>query len=89
VRAARPQDYLKIIAAVMPTRTEIEKVVPKRRMEDLTDDELMAIIEKSQLAILNAGDTQNDRTGFSVSWRETANVEAQGRHSLFEAEGAC
>jgi hypothetical protein len=45
VRAERPQDYLKIIAAVMPTRTEIEKVVPTRRARDMSDDELMAIIE--------------------------------------------
>jgi hypothetical protein len=64
VRAERPQDYLKIIAAVMPTRTEIEKVVPARRACDMTDDELVAIIDetKRQLAILNATDS-NDSYG--------------------------
>lgn len=59
VRTERPRDYLKIIAAVMPTRTEIEKVVPARRACDMTDDELVAVIDetKRQLAILNAADT--------------------------------
>jgi hypothetical protein len=48
VRAERPQDYLKIIVAVMPTRTEIEKVVPARRACDMTDDELVAIIDEAR-----------------------------------------
>ena len=39
---------------------DFEKVVLARRACDMTDDELMAIIDetKRQLAILNDGDTQ-------------------------------
>jgi hypothetical protein len=43
VRMERPHDYLKIVAAVMPKRMEIDDVGPVRRAADLTDDELAEI----------------------------------------------
>jgi hypothetical protein len=46
VRAERPHDYLKIVAAVMPKRMEVEDVAPPlRRAMDMTDDELARIIQ--------------------------------------------
>jgi Family of unknown function (DUF5681) len=47
VRADRPHDYLKVIAAVLPKRMEIEDAAPTRRASDLTDDELAGIIERA------------------------------------------
>ena len=43
VRTERPQDYLKIVASVMPKRMEVEDVGPPLRAADLSDDELAAI----------------------------------------------
>ena len=34
VRTERPQDYLKIVASVMPKRMEVEDVDPPRRAAD-------------------------------------------------------
>jgi hypothetical protein len=47
VRTERPQDYLKVIAAVLPKRMEIEDATPARPAAELTDDELAAIISGS------------------------------------------
>ena len=44
VRTERPQDYLKIVASVMPKRMEVEDVCPPRRAADLSDDSLAAIV---------------------------------------------
>ena len=44
VRMESPHDYLKLVAAVMPKRMEIEDVAPPlRRAMDMTDDELAQI----------------------------------------------
>ena len=51
VRAERPQDYLKIVASVMPKRMEVEDVDPPRRAADLSDDELAAIVARFSIAI--------------------------------------
>jgi len=48
VRAERPQDYLKIVASVMPKRMEVEDVDPPRRAADLSDGELATIIARSE-----------------------------------------
>jgi hypothetical protein len=48
VRAQRPQDYLKIVAALMPKRMEIEDVGPLRKAANLTDEALAAIIDQSR-----------------------------------------
>ena len=48
VRAERPQDYLKIIAAVMPKQIE---TAPAKPLEELTDAELTAIIRDGQAAL--------------------------------------
>ena len=47
VFAERPQDYLKIIAALLPKHMEIDDMRPTRRAEDMTDDELASIISGS------------------------------------------
>ncbi len=47
VRKDRPQDYLKVIAAVLPKRMEIEDATPARPASELTDDELATIISGS------------------------------------------
>jgi uncharacterized protein DUF5681 len=43
VRGERPHEYLKIVAAVLPKQMQLEDLTPKRRAEDLTDDELASI----------------------------------------------
>jgi hypothetical protein len=43
VRSTRPHEYLKIVAAVLPKQMQLEDLTPKRRAEDLTDDELASI----------------------------------------------
>jgi hypothetical protein len=43
VRGERPHEYLKIVAAVLPKQMQLEDLTPKRRAEDLTDDELATI----------------------------------------------
>src|SRR5262245_25864129 len=43
VRNDRPHEYLKIVAAVLPKQMQLEDLTPKRRAEDLTDDELATI----------------------------------------------
>jgi Family of unknown function (DUF5681) len=43
VRSDRPHEYLKIVAAVLPKQMQLEDLTPKRRAEDLTDDELATI----------------------------------------------
>jgi Family of unknown function (DUF5681) len=43
VRRERPHEYLKIIATILPRQMQLEDVTPKRRAEDLTDDELATI----------------------------------------------
>jgi Family of unknown function (DUF5681) len=44
VRTERPQDYLKLVAAVMPKRMEVEDVAPPlRRAFEMSDDELLAM----------------------------------------------
>jgi hypothetical protein len=43
VRKARPHEYLKIVAAVLPKQVQLEDLTPQRRAEDLTDDELATI----------------------------------------------
>jgi hypothetical protein len=43
VRSSRPHEYLKIVAAVLPKQMQLEDLTPKRRAEDLTDDELATI----------------------------------------------
>jgi len=52
VRTERPQDYLKIVASVMPKRMEVEDVGPPRRAADLSDDELAAIIAGAKLTVV-------------------------------------
>ena len=51
-RTERPQDYLKIIASVMPKRMEAEDVGPPCRAADLSDDELAAIIAGAKLTVI-------------------------------------
>ena len=58
VRMERPQDYLKIVAAVMPKRMEIEDVAPPlRRAFEMSDDELARIAQSgpplSELVVKN------------------------------------
>lgn len=48
VRTERPKDYLKIVAAIIPRRMEVEDVGPIRCAADLIDDELAAEIERSK-----------------------------------------
>jgi hypothetical protein len=43
VRSDRPHEYLKIVAAVLPRQMQLEDLTPKRKAEDLTDDELASI----------------------------------------------
>jgi hypothetical protein len=43
VRQDRPHEYLKIVAAVLPKQMQLEDLTPKRKAEDLTDDELANI----------------------------------------------
>jgi Family of unknown function (DUF5681) len=43
VRKDRPHEYLKIVAAVLPKQMQLEDLTPRRRAEDLTDDELASI----------------------------------------------
>ena len=52
VRTERPQDYLKIVASVMPKRMEVEDVGPPLRAADLSDDELAAIIAGAKLTVV-------------------------------------
>ena len=52
VRTGRPQDYLKIVAGVMPKRMEVEDVGPPLRAADLSDDELAAIIGRAKLTVV-------------------------------------
>ena len=47
-----PQDYLKIVASVMPKRMEVEDVGPPRRAADLSDDELAAIVAGAKLTFV-------------------------------------
>jgi hypothetical protein len=48
VRTERPHDYLKIIVAVLPKRMEIEDAFADKPPHKMTDDELEAIIWKTQ-----------------------------------------
>ena len=48
VRTERPHDYLKIIVAVLPRRMEIEDAFADKPPHKMTDDELEAIIWKTQ-----------------------------------------
>jgi hypothetical protein len=48
VRTERPHDYLKIIVAVLPRRMEVEDAADGKPPEKMTDDELEAIIWKTQ-----------------------------------------
>jgi hypothetical protein len=43
VRNDRPHEYLKIVAAVLPRQMQLEDLTPKRKAEDLADDELATI----------------------------------------------
>jgi hypothetical protein len=43
VREDRPHEYLKIVATVLPKHMQLEDLTPRRRAEDLTDDELASI----------------------------------------------
>jgi uncharacterized protein DUF5681 len=43
VRNDRPHEYLKIVATVLPKQMQLEDLTPRRRAEDLTDDELASI----------------------------------------------
>jgi hypothetical protein len=43
VRGERPHEYLKIVAAVLPKQMQLEDLTPKRKAEELTDDELASI----------------------------------------------
>jgi Family of unknown function (DUF5681) len=43
VRSDRPHEYLKIVAAVLPKQMQLEDLTPKRKAEDLSDDELASI----------------------------------------------
>jgi hypothetical protein len=43
VRQERPHEYLKIIATILPKQMQLEDLTPKRKAEDLTDDELASI----------------------------------------------
>jgi hypothetical protein len=52
VRTERPQDYLKIVASVMPKRMEVEDVGPPLRAADLSDDELAAIIGRAKRTVV-------------------------------------
>lgn len=67
VRMERPHDYLKIVAAVMPKRMEVEDVAPPlRRAFELTDDELARIAQSGpsplELVVDNP-EKGNDQTG--------------------------
>jgi hypothetical protein len=52
VRTERPQDYLKIVASVMPKRMEVEDVGPPCRAADLSDDELAANGARAKLTVV-------------------------------------
>ena len=52
VRTERPQDYLKIVASVMPKLMEVEDVGPPCRAADLSDDELAAIVAGAKLTVV-------------------------------------
>jgi hypothetical protein len=55
VRTERPHDYLKIIVAVLPKRMEIEDATPEKHPSKMTDDELEAIIWKTQKQLEEMG----------------------------------
>jgi Family of unknown function (DUF5681) len=55
VRTERPHDYLKIVASIMPKQMELEEVRRSaRRAEDMTDDELVAVIDELEAQIRSA-----------------------------------
>jgi hypothetical protein len=63
VRTERPHDYLKIIVAVLPRRMEIDDAFADKPPHKLTDDELEAIIWKTQKRLEAMGEpplTQDD-----------------------------
>jgi len=43
VRQERPHEYLKIIATILPKQMQLEDLTPRKKAEDLTDDELASI----------------------------------------------
>lgn len=44
VREEKPDQYLKVVASIIPR--EIEVTTPDRKLEDLTDEQLMAIVRQ-------------------------------------------
>ena len=63
VRTDRPHDYLKIIVAVLPRRMEIDDAFADKPPHKMTDDELEAIIWKTQKRLEAMGEpplTQDD-----------------------------
>ena len=62
VRAARPHDYLKIIASSLPKQIELN---PEKAAVDMTDDELLAIIrdgEKARMDVIAVSCLEPDPT---------------------------
>jgi hypothetical protein len=55
VRTERPHDYLKIIVAVLPKRMEIEDATPEKHPSEMTDDELEAIIWRTERRLEEMG----------------------------------
>jgi hypothetical protein len=63
VRTERPHDYLKIIVAVLLRRMEIDDAFADKPPHKMTDDELEAIIWKTQKRLEAMGEpplTQDD-----------------------------
>ena len=81
VRTERPHDYLKIIVAVLPRRMEVEDAADGKPPEKMTDDELEAIIWKTQRQLEAMGVEQ------SLTDDDLAQARARGALALSVGTG--
>ena len=51
----RPHDYLKIVASVLPKRMELEEAASRKPLHQMTDDELGAMIWKTNQKLREMG----------------------------------
>jgi hypothetical protein len=61
VYSESPRDYLKIVALLVPKQMEIDDMRPRRKAEDLSDDELAAIAAGEPQS--NGADDQRSANG--------------------------
>jgi len=55
VRTGRPNEYLKIVAMALPKRMELEDATPQKPPHKMTDDELEAIIWRTNRQLEEMG----------------------------------